>query len=31
MNKNARLALGVLLVAVLIGILWIVLAANFSG
>lgn len=31
MNKNALAALGVLLVAVLIGLLWIFLAANYSG
>jgi hypothetical protein len=30
-NKNALAALGVLLVAVLIGLLWIFLAANYSG
>jgi hypothetical protein len=31
MNKNAVVALGVLVVAVLIGLLWIFLAANYSG
>ncbi len=31
MSKNTRVALGVLLVAVLIGLLWIFLAANYSG
>lgn len=31
MNKNTRAARGVLLVAVLMGLLWIVLAANYSG
>jgi hypothetical protein len=30
-NKNATVALGVLVVAVLIGLLWIFLAANYSG
>jgi len=30
-SKNTRVALGVLLVAVLIGLLWIFLAANYSG
>ncbi len=31
MHKNMLVALGVLLVAVLIGLLWIFLAANYSG
>lgn len=31
MDKNAAVALGVLVVAVLIGLLWIFLAANYSG
>ncbi len=31
MNKNGAVALGVLVVAVLIGILWIFLAANYGG
>lgn len=31
MNKNMVAALGVLAVAVLIGVLWIYLAANYSG
>ncbi len=31
MNKNTLVALGVLLVALLIGLLWIFLAANSSG
>ncbi len=31
MNRNAAVALGVLLVALLIGLLWIFLAANYSG
>lgn len=31
MKKNTLLALGVLLVALLIGLLWIFLAANYSG
>ena len=31
MSKNTRVALGVLVVAVLIGLLWIFLAANYSG
>ncbi len=30
-NKNTLVALGVLLVALLIGLLWIFLAANYSG
>jgi len=30
-TNNTRLALGVLLVGVLIGLLWIVIATNFSG
>jgi hypothetical protein len=30
-NKNMVAALGVLAVAVLIGVLWIYLAANYSG
>jgi len=30
-SKNTRVALGVLVVAVLIGLLWIFLAANYSG
>ncbi len=31
MSKNTLVALGVLLVAVLLGLLWIFLAANYSG
>ncbi len=31
MNRNAAVAIGVLVVAVLIGVLWIFLAANYSG
>jgi hypothetical protein len=30
-NKNALAALGVLVLAVLIGLLWVYLAANYSG
>ncbi len=30
-NKNTLVALGVLLVALLIGLLWIFLATNYSG